>query len=523
MSGQSSVSHGSHTARGIVCALVGAVCWGFSGTCGQLLMNSYGAPAEWITCTRMLVSAVFFLGVSLVLNWHSLLALLRDVRSLASIVTFSIFGVALCQMAYMNVIHYTSAGVGTTLEQFGLVFIMLWTCFRHRRLPKMREVTGLVLAFAGLVLIATQGDPTRLAVSPAGLAWGLAAAFALALYTLMPVKVVAKWGALLVTGMAMLIGGLFMTPAVQPWRISFDMSLPALGAFAAIVFAGTCAAYLLYLQGVTDAGPVRAGLLCAVEPVSAMLLAVYWLQTPVSGWDAAGCACILCMIVAVSDFKVNFKRGRAKTVSFNAQRGLEAPALPADPPVFAGRATQLGLYRSRLATMEDFDRIKALLGQAHEAYAKLGIDEGKFKRYPSARRLAHSIKNGTTHVVENMDSQLIAVFAVSFSPDKNYSAPISGSWLTPTDSDTQAYAELHWATVDEPFRRRGVGSFMVDRACRIARAGGRASLRADIYPENEPMRWLLEKHRFAFCGTFSVKDTFGREKPRSAYEIMVRP
>ncbi len=522
MSGEASAARGSHTGRGIICALVGAICWGFSGTCGQLLMNTYGAPSEWITCVRMLVSAVFFLGVALVLNWHSVLALLRDVRSLLSIVTFSIFGVALCQMAYMNVIHYTSAGVGTTLEQFGLVFIMLWTCFRHRRLPKLREVAGLLLAFAGLVLIATQGDLTRLAVSPAGLAWGMAAAFALALYTLMPVKVVGKWGSLLVTGMAMLIGGLFMTPLVQPWHMSFDMSLGALGAFAAIVFAGTCAAYLLYLQGVTDAGPVKAGLLCAVEPVSAMMLAVYWLQTPVSGWDIAGCACILCMIVAVSDFKVNFNRSGVKMKPAEIRSGIEAPALPVEPPVFAGRATQLGLYRSRCASMDDFDRCKALLVQAHEAYAKLGIDEGRFKRYPSARRLAHSIKNGTTYVVENMDSKLIAVFAVSFSPDKNYATSIRGSWLTPSDSDPQAYAELHWATVDEPFRRRGVGSFMVDRACRIARDGGRVSLRADIYPENEPMRWLLEKHHFTFCGTFSVKDTFGREKPRSAYEVIVR-
>ena len=67
-----------------------------------------------------------------------------------------------------------------------------------------------------------------------------------------------------------------------------------------------------------------------------------------------------------------------------------------------------------------------------------------------------------------------------------------------------------------------MGSFIVDTACRIAREGGRTSLRADIYPENEPMRWLLEKRGFAFCGTIQVRDGFGREKPRSAYELRVR-
>lgn len=76
--------------RGIVCALAGSVCWGFSGTCAQLLMGAYGAPAYWITCVRMLISAVFFLGVVFVKDWRSVGALFRDWRSMISIAAFSI-------------------------------------------------------------------------------------------------------------------------------------------------------------------------------------------------------------------------------------------------------------------------------------------------------------------------------------------------------------------------------------------------------------------------------------------------
>ncbi|MFR7737345.1 MAG: hypothetical protein ACLU0V_06965, partial [Eggerthella lenta] len=42
------VAGNRHVVRGIVCALAGGICWGFSGTCAQLLMNDYGAPATWI-------------------------------------------------------------------------------------------------------------------------------------------------------------------------------------------------------------------------------------------------------------------------------------------------------------------------------------------------------------------------------------------------------------------------------------------------------------------------------------------
>lgn len=172
---------------------------------------------------------------------------------------FSIFGIVLCQVSYFSVIHHTSAGVGTTIEQLGLVLIMLWTCLRKRRLPNPREVLGLVFAMAGLVLIATQGDLSRLALSQQGCFWGMVSAVALALYTLMPVKVLAKWGSMMVTGFAMLFGGAVLTPVVQPWAVPVELTPGFLLILTAVIVVGTCAAYMLYLQGINDCGPVKAG------------------------------------------------------------------------------------------------------------------------------------------------------------------------------------------------------------------------------------------------------------------------
>lgn len=77
--------------RGIICALAGGICWGFSGTCAQLLMNEYGAPAAWITCVRMVIAAVFFLFMTAVRNWRDLVAVFRDRRSLIQIALFALF------------------------------------------------------------------------------------------------------------------------------------------------------------------------------------------------------------------------------------------------------------------------------------------------------------------------------------------------------------------------------------------------------------------------------------------------
>ena len=95
---------GRHVARGVACALAGGVCWGFSGTCAQLLMSDYGAPATWITCVRMVIAAVFFLFLTAVRDWRDLVAVLRDWRSLARIAAFAVFGVLLTQLSYLNAI-----------------------------------------------------------------------------------------------------------------------------------------------------------------------------------------------------------------------------------------------------------------------------------------------------------------------------------------------------------------------------------------------------------------------------------
>ena len=94
----------------------------------------------------------------------------------------------------LSAISYTNAGTGTVLERLGLIVIMVYVCLRMRRLPRIREAAGLVLAIGGTVLIATKGNLGSLAIPAEGLFWGIISAFALAFYTLLPGKVLEKWG-----------------------------------------------------------------------------------------------------------------------------------------------------------------------------------------------------------------------------------------------------------------------------------------------------------------------------------------
>lgn len=298
--GSRAAAQESHVVRGIAFAALGGICWGFSGTCAQLLTSGFGVPVAWITCVRLLAGAAIFLTVCLVRERSRLRAVFRDKRSLLRIGAFALFGVLLTQVSYLSSISYTNAGTGTVLERLGLVVIMFIVCVRVRRLPKLREAVGLVLAIGGTFLIATKGNFGVLAIPAEGLFWGFVSAIALACYTLIPGKVLEKWGSFIVTGLAMLLGGTVATVFVQPWTIPVDITPELVGVMAAMVIIGTFLAYLFYLQGITDAGPLRAGLVGCVEPVSATVISAVWLGTAVTPVDIVGMLMILVMVFLVT-------------------------------------------------------------------------------------------------------------------------------------------------------------------------------------------------------------------------------
>lgn len=492
--------------RGILCAALGGICWGFSGTCAQLLTSGFDIPVAWITCVRLLSAAAIFLVICVVKDAKSLLAVFRDRASLIQIAGFALLGVLLTQMSYLTTISYTNAGTGTVLERLGLLVIMGYVCIRVRRLPKARELVGLVLAIAGTFLIATKGQFDTLAIPPEALFWGGMSAIALAFYTLLPVKVLKKWGSLIVTGLAMLIGGVVATAVVRPWSIPVALNESVVVVMALMTVIGTVAAYILYLQGITDAGPVRAGLVGCVEPVSATFISAVWLHTPVAPVDIVGVIMIIVMVVLVTNRDEETE---------NEGEDLFDGSLD-DVPLFEGRASLLGYYRTRNAVHDDYARIMQILDEGHRALKEIGIVEG-LKKYPSARRVMRSIENRTCYVVAD-ETDIIGMFAVDLHGDPHYKLALEGQWLVHGNGGDAVYAALHWVNVAPEARRCGVGLFILGEAERIAREAGKESICADIYPANEPMRTMLLKHGYLECGSIRIKDYLEREKQRAVFE-----
>lgn len=515
--------------RGVICAALGGICWGFSGTCAQLLTGpGFEIPVAWITCTRLCAAMVLFLTVCAFKNWRSLRAALRDFKSLAAIAGFALLGVLLTQISYLSSISYTNAGIGTVLERLGLIVILGYVCISVRRFPTMRESLGLIFAMAGVFLIATHGNIGSLVIPIEGLAWGVVSAFSLAFYSLLPVKPLAKWGSFIVTGLAMSIAALVSTAVVQPWNIDVDVTPTVVVVLALMVLIGTFGAYLLYLQGVNDAGSVRASLIGCLEPVSAMVISSIWLGTAITAFDIVGGVLILIMV--------------ALTTQRDSQETPDRfSGTLHDTPLFQGKASLLGFYRAHKATANDFNDYLACINVMHESMAALGVDEqGGSKAYPSERRVMRAIDHGEAYVV-TLDAQslkehsnahpdivdalagpagaerIIGIFAVGTPGDAAY-AKRCGAYWQDEHAAPHEYASLHWICVTPDARACGVGAFIVGEAWRIALEHECHSLRADVYPDNMPIRSLLEREGFRDCGAMEIRNSLGHTRRRRAYE-----
>lgn len=274
--------------------------WGFSGTCGQYLFTYKNLDSAWVTVTRMIFAGLLLLALASVKQHNEMKQILRDKKDRRRLFVFSIFGLMFCQYSYMTAIAYSNAGTATVLQYLGPVLIMIVSCFLARKLPSGREVFAIILAVAGTFLLATHGKFHSLVISNLGLCWGLLSAVALMSYTMLPERIIGRWGSTVVTGYGMLIGGVFLFFATRYWTIHVTFDAGTILGLAAIILIGTALSFTLYLQGVSDIGSVKASMLACIEPVSATMISALWLGTDFTMMDFAGLASIITTVLLLT-------------------------------------------------------------------------------------------------------------------------------------------------------------------------------------------------------------------------------
>ncbi|WP_461149205.1 EamA family transporter [Spirosoma pulveris] len=290
----------STTVKGFGLAIGAALLWGVSGTVGQFLFQHRSLNVEWLITTRMLAAGALLLLFSAFVEKTVLLPIWRHKRDAVQLVIFSLAGMLAVQYTYFAAIKESNAATATVLQYAGPILITSYLAIKNRVMPTATELAALFLAIFGTVLLVTRGSMMSLSISGLALLFGIGSAVTLAIYTLQPASLLAKYSSSLVIGWGMFFGGMVFSLVRAPWQVSGLWDLQTYMGMGFIIVFGTLVPFYAYVSAVKLIGGQKASLLASVEPLSATLMGVIWLHISFSGPEWIGSLCIISTIFLLS-------------------------------------------------------------------------------------------------------------------------------------------------------------------------------------------------------------------------------
>lgn len=278
---------------GTIMAVCGGICWGFSGCCGQFLFEAKGAKAPWLVSLRLLFAGLIMIAVGFSLHGRRNMDILKKKADTLRLLLFAFCGISLCQFTYFMAIEASNAGTATVLQYLSPVLILLVVCFREKRYPGWLELAAIFLSLLGTFVLGTHGNIHTFYITGNALFWGLAAAVSSVLYNMIPGSLILRYDIYQVLGFGMFFGGVLMCVLFRPWEYELIWDTETGAALISVIVIGTAVAFGLYLQGVSMIGPLKGSILASVEPLSAVIISVFWLGTSFAPADFLGFGMIL--------------------------------------------------------------------------------------------------------------------------------------------------------------------------------------------------------------------------------------
>jgi drug/metabolite transporter (DMT)-like permease len=279
-------------------AVVAATLFGVGGSLAQFLFQQRGVDTAWLVTMRLLFAGPALLLISALRQGRRVLAVWRN--DSLSLIMFGLIGMMPVQYTYMAAINASNTATATVLQFTAPAIVAVWLALARRRLPDARELAAIALAVLGTFFLAAHGKIGELSISVVALFWGIASAAAAAFNSLQPAGLLKRHGPAVVAGWGMLVGGVALSVLHVPWKAQGMWDARALVFFAFILVFGTLVAFYLFNTALRMIGPQKTILLTCAEPLSAAVLAVWWLGVAWGAMDWLGTACILATIVLLA-------------------------------------------------------------------------------------------------------------------------------------------------------------------------------------------------------------------------------
>ncbi len=267
-----------------------AMVWGGQFVVLRFILRELG-PFE-VLLLRTLLAASFYLVllIGLVLRRGSLPRITKADWRLMPLV--ALLGIPGGGFGMITAQRYITADVASLITVIGPIFTALAAYLLLGQRLRMSQLFGIALAICGFLLILLFGGKgARFEVSNMlGVLLMVSSPFLWAFYTVLSKSLVMRYGSTIVTGLAMLIGLLYLLPIFSG---NFITHLRAMSgtAWAAALFSGLIAtgiSYLLWNQGLLILQPAQVAVYIYLVPVFGIITAAIVLGTRPTLWALLG-------------------------------------------------------------------------------------------------------------------------------------------------------------------------------------------------------------------------------------------
>jgi len=175
-------------------------------------------------------------------------------------------------------------------------------------------------------------------------------------------------------------------------------------------------------------------------------------------------------------------------------------------------------YNIEKTTESDLPQIMEIIEAARKSIKALGIPQWQ-NGYPNEKAIRADIENGSGYVLR-IDGMVMGTFALVYH-EPDYDEIYEGEWK---NRDEENYTALHRVALHTDMRGTGISGEIINYIKRHAEEKGSLSVRCDTHPGNLPMRKMLEKNGFIYCGIIHLGRALRNNDPdykRVAYELML--
>ena len=210
-----------------------------------------------------------------------------------------LIGVTAMSAFFHLAILYLPANIAALVFSCNPVFVVLFAAVILKEKITAQKLGAAILSLGGIIILAAARTG---AISPRGLLLMIFALLAFAVYTVLFKKAAPRYGALPITALASLTGGLFLLPlaiGIERWPFAAYTGVDWIG-ISYLALIGTALAYFLFIYGISRVEAGIGSMTFFLKPFLAALFSWMLLDETITAPILAGGAFILAgMVVAL--------------------------------------------------------------------------------------------------------------------------------------------------------------------------------------------------------------------------------